>query len=307
MMEATKCGQLLNQYRDKIKIYKFTDKHKESDERAEKTVIENLVNPKLLHRIFAGKVNHDDISKVSTKHDFCGIWRIEVVRKVAFEFATKKDIWVAPENQSKVTQMKIGEDIFNVKNDVISIPVIEKGEDESKLSYLFEYPDNIVDKKLNKYLDKYKDSIISANLDKKIAKWNKDCTLDQLIEQLYVRDIFEFLEEHIYIKNYDDKNQNAYTIIDEALELDISLYLIPVISVHCQIKGENKLFHVDAVKRDIRPIVSEVPISGDLIESVGDGVSEGVALFSPHKVLDEPVKKITKKAVIGLTKKLLRK
>ncbi len=64
-----------------------------------------------------------------------------------------------------------------------------------------------MDKKLNKYLEKHQEAIISANVDKKIAKWDKSCSLEQVVERLYVKDVFEFLEERIYAKPYDDKNK----------------------------------------------------------------------------------------------------
>lgn len=305
MFEMTKSGQLLNYFRDQIKIYKITNKQKESDERAKDTVIENLTNPRFLQRL--RKVNREDISKENTKHTFCGIWKIEGIRKVKFEYLTKKEISVSLENQSKILNMNVGGEVFTVKNNLITVPVIEQGEEESIFNYVFEYPDNIVDKKLNKYLEKHKDAIVSANIDKKVTKWDKDNTLYQVIDQLYVRDVFEFLEEHIYVKPYDDKNNNAYKIINDNLELSVSLYLIPVIAVYCQIKEEAKIFNVDAVTREIRPIVSDAPNNNDWIETIGDGVGEGVAMASPHRLLDEPMKKLTKKTVVVGLKKLLGK
>ena len=197
--------------------------------------------------------------------------------------------------------MEVGKAHFTVKNNIVTVPVIEKGEEELHFEYIFEYPDNIIDKKLNKYLEKHQEAIISANVDKKIAKWNKNYSLDQVIEKLYVKDVFEFLEERIYAKPYDDKNKKDYKILDEELEFNVSLYLIPVISVYCKIKDEVKIFNVDAITREIRSRAPE-PINQDLIETVSDGLSEGVALFSPHKLLDEPMKKVTKKTIIGLSK-----
>ena len=67
-----------------------------------------------------------------------------------------------------------------------------------------------------------------------------------------------------------------------------------------------KIFNVDAITREIRPRIPDSMINQDLIETVSDGLSEGVALFSPHKLLDEPMKKVTKKTIMGLSK-LLRK
>ena len=304
MAEVTKCGQLLSHFRRDINIYKVTNKQKESDERAKNTVIESLTNPRILQRFH--KVNREDITKESTKHNFCGIWKINVTRKVKFEFSTKKEIAVSLENQSKILEMEVGEAHFTVKNNIATVPVIEKGEEELHFDYMFEYPDNIIDKKLNKYLEKHQEAIISANVDKKIAKWDKSCSLEQVIERLYVKDVFEFLEERIYAKPYDDKNKKDYKILDEELEFNVSLYLIPVISVYCKIKDEMKIFNVDAITREIRPRIPDSMINQDLIETVSDGLSEGVALFSPHKLLDEPMKKVTKKTIMGLSK-LLRK
>ncbi|OOF46345.1 hypothetical protein BKK51_02880 [Rodentibacter trehalosifermentans] len=304
MSEITKCGQLLNQYRDQIKIYKLTNKQKEDDERAKDTVIENLINPKIFNRLLSRKINKEDILKMTTKHDFCGVWKVKIIRKVEFEYTEKKDIFVSLENQSKIAQIKVGDDVFNVKNEMISIPTIEIGEEEIKFDYLFEYPNKTFDKKFNKYLEKHKDSIISANIDKKISKWNKDYSLDQVIEKLYLNDIFEFLEENIYIQSYDDKNNNAYKITQEDLELDIALYLIPIISVSCQIKDENKsrIFHIDAITREIRPIISESSSNTELIETVGEGLGEGAAFLAPHKLLEEPLKKSVKIGVKTITK-----
>lgn len=166
MAEVTKCGQLLSHFRHGINIYKVTNKQKESDERAKNTVIESLINPSILQRFH--KVNCEDITKESTKHDFCGIWKINVMRKVKFEFSTKKEVTVSLENQSKILTMEVGEAHFTVKNNIVTVPVIEKGEEELHFEYIFEYPDNIIDKKLNKYLEKHQEAIISANIDKKL-------------------------------------------------------------------------------------------------------------------------------------------